>query len=463
MKKMKKVLALALAMVMMLAMGMTAMAAPGDETPATYSISVKAGKEIPEGHTYKVYQIFTGKLDSTGEILSDIEYGQNYAGNAEYESAYEEAKTITDANVNAFAASITPIGDPVATLTHTETSATLRTSGYYLVIDESNVAAGTADQVSKFIVKVGGNIVIEPKVSDVPGFEKKVAGGDVTFDYAAGDPVPFTLTATMPEDVATYDSYQLTFKDELSTNLTLAQDTLKVVYKVSDAADEVEYAKDAYTVTVNGKNITVTMEDIGDAARVSGAKVIVKYNATLSADVTSGEVANNKASLEFGNNGDSQGVGNTTTEIVKVYTFALKFDKVDENGDALSGAGFTLYDAEGNAVGAEIKDVTEFTFDGLKAGTYTLEETTVPDGYNKMDTMTITVGATVNGETITVTHADGWTLNNFEYNTDITNYAGVELPSTGGIGTTIFYVIGGIMVLGAAVLLITKKRMSARN
>lgn len=461
MKKMKKVLALALAMVMMLAMGMTAMAAPEGEALPTYSISVKADKEIPEGHTYKVYQIFTGKLNSTGEILSDIQYGVNYDGNGGYESAYEEAKTITDANE--FAASITPSGDPVATLTSTERSAALPASGYYLVIDESSVAAGTADQVSKFIVNVGGNIVIEPKVSKVPGFEKEVNGEDVTFDYAAGDPVPFTLTATMPEDVESYDSYQLTFKDELSANLTLNRDTLEVVYKVSDAADEVEYGDDAYIVTVDDKNITVTMEDIGNEARVSGAKVIVRYRATLSADVTSGEVADNKASLEFGNNGDSQGVGNTTTEVVKVYTFALKFDKVDENGNALPGAGFTLYDAEGNTVGEENKGGTEFTFNGLKAGTYTLEETTVPDGYNKMDTMTITVGATANGETVTVSSAEGWTINGFEYSTNITNYAGVELPSTGGIGTTIFYVVGGIMVLGAAVLLITKKRMSARN
>ena len=80
-----------------------------------------------------------------------------------------------------------------------------------------------------------------------------------------------------------------------------------------------------------------------------------------------------------------------------------------------------------------------------------------------MDDMIITVGAKVDGENATANPAEGWTLNGFVYSTDVTNYAGVQLPSTGGIGTTIFYVVGGVLVAAAGVLLITKKRMSGRD
>lgn len=468
MKKMKRLAALFLAIVMVLAMGMTAMAVEGnggdgDSEVTSYSISVKDGAEIPENHTYKVYQIFIGTLDSTGKILSDIEYGKNYKGNGTAETAYAEAKTITDANK--FATDITVEGEPVAELTHTETSAPLPASGYYLVIDVSKVSEG-ADQVSKFIVNVGGDIEIEPKVSRIPDFEKTVDGKDATVDYASGDHIPFTLTATMKEDVADYESYQLTFTDELSDNLSYDTGSLKVAYKVSDSAEAVEYKSGEYELNVKGKNITVSMSDIGNEARVPGAKIIVTYTATLDAGVTSGEVAKNSASLEFGNNGDTQGVGKTTTDIVKVYTFALDFDKVDEDGEALDGAGFTLYAEDGTTVVATIEageGKTNFVFDGLKAGTYILEETTVPDGYNKMENKTIVISASVDGENVTVNDIDDWTKSDFVFTTDIQNYAGVQLPSTGGIGTTIFYVVGGIMVLGACVLLITKKRMSARE
>lgn len=468
MKKMKRLAALFLAIVMVLAMGMTAMAVEGnggdgDSEVTSYSISVKDGAEIPENHTYKVYQIFIGTLDSTGKILSDIEYGKNYKGNGTAETAYAEAKTITDANK--FATDIIVKGDPVAELTNTKTSAPLPASGYYLVIDESSVSEG-ADQVSKFIVNVGGDIEIEPKVSKIPDFEKTVDGENATVNYASGDPIPFTLTATMKEDVANYESYQLKFTDELSQELSFDMDSLKVAYKVDDSAEVVEYESDKYELNVENKNITVSMNDIGDEARVAGAKIIVTYTATLDADVTSGEVAKNSASLEFGNNGDTQGVGKTTTEVVKVYTFALDFNKVKEDGEALDGAGFTLYAEGGTTVVAVIEaeeDGTNFVFDGLKAGTYILEETTVPDGYNKMENKTIVISASVDGEDVTVEDIVGWTKNDFVFNTNIQNYAGVQLPSTGGIGTTIFYVVGGIMVLGACVLLITKKRMSARD
>lgn len=119
-----------------------------------------------------------------------------------------------------------------------------------------------------------------------------------------------------------------------------------------------------------------------------------------------------------------------------------------------------------------------FTVDGLAVGDYVLVETKTPDGYNTMDDLYLTItaetveaadgSASVTKLTVTVTDADGNSVSGFDANsntqtitTSIKNTKGSVLPSTGGIGTTIFYVVGAIMVFGAAVVLITRRRMRA--
>ena len=100
-------------------------------------------------------------------------------------------------------------------------------------------------------------------------------------------------------------------------------------------------------------------------------------------------------------------------------------------------------------------DGTVFKFEGLDAGTYKLEETTVPTGYNQADPIEFTITADYKDQTLTI---NGIANNAGVLVTDVENLTGTELPSTGGIGTTIFYVAGGILVVGAAVMLIAKKR-----
>lgn len=105
-------------------------------------------------------------------------------------------------------------------------------------------------------------------------------------------------------------------------------------------------------------------------------------------------------------------------------------------------------------------------FSGLKAGTYTLTETKTPDGYNTAAPITITFTVNADG-TVSATQVTGTTTTELSrvsatepsFSLDVINVAGVILPTTGGMGTTIFYVLGAVMVFGAGVLLITKKRM----
>ena len=178
--------------------------------------------------------------------------------------------------------------------------------------------------------------------------------------------------------------------------------------------------------------------------------------------------------------------GETPKDINIVFTYDAIVNKVDDKDEPLEGAGFTLYKwvADENnwvAVGDEITGVTTFTFEGLDVGKYKLVETTVPNGYNKAADIIFYVEATyddtkdpvvltdlvvkdedgkvISGENLTFT-AD---KTEGEVETDVVNKAGIELPSTGGMGTTIFYILGGALVVIAVVLLVTKKRMTTEE
>ena len=153
---------------------------------------------------------------------------------------------------------------------------------------------------------------------------------------------------------------------------------------------------------------------------------------------------------------------------------------IDSDGNTefipLKGAGFTLYkkNASGTyeAVGSELKgeDMTTFTWSGLDDGDYKLVETTTPSGYNTIPDIEFTITATHdvssdNPTLISLSGGDKFTgvISTGVVSANIENQSGAQLPSTGGIGTTIFYVLGSILVLGAAVLLVTKKRMSTKG
>ena len=245
--------------------------------------------------------------------------------------------------------------------------------------------------------------------------------------------------------------------------------------------------------------LTVSCDDVKALGAGNSSVITVEYTATLNANAVLGSAGNpNTVYLEYSNNPNKSESGNTETgntppDTVIVFTYKVVVNKIDGNNVALKGAGFTLYKCAGHTTetdegGKEVVnhnweevakinagDTTTFTFSGLDDGEYKLVESETPAGYNTIDDIYFTVTAehdvlsdnpaltslnsnVTTGEiTFTSNTTDG------SLSTNVVNNAGATLPETGGVGTTIFYIIGGVLVVGAIVLLVTKKRMSAEK
>ncbi len=190
----------------------------------------------------------------------------------------------------------------------------------------------------------------------------------------------------------------------------------------------------------------------------------------------------NKVYLEYSNNPNDSGegdnnTGNTPEDIVIVFTYKVVVNKVDQAGNPLEGATFELFKnvngawvSQGTCVAAANGDSFTASWKGLDDGEYKLVETVTPNGYNTMADVEFTVTANHeivwNGEGTAFVSLSGdgltgevITSTTGTLSSDIVNQKGSELPETGGIGTTIFYAVGGALVLAAAVLFVTKKRM----
>ena len=324
-----------------------------------------------------------------------------------------------------------------------------------------------ATAYTRFIMQVVGNSEAQLK-NNVPTVEKKVKENSNSewqdaADYDMGDTVPFQLTAELPKKrVDDYNHYYVEFTDTLSAGLTF-----KEITKVT--ADGTTLTKDQYQVTTTEKDgktvLSIVITDVKAVADITQDenKVVVEYNATLNENAVIGSAGNtNDVELTYSNNPNATGdgttkpadTGKTPKDTVKVFTYQTIINKVDQDGKALSGAEFTLVkkNKDGSTKNVDVVKNAEgksFTFKGLDAGNYVLEETKTPDGYNTIKAIEFTIDADYDKE------ADD------SLKADIVNRKGSLLPSTGGMGTTILYVIGSILVLVAAILLITKKRMDA--
>lgn len=401
--------------------------------------------------------------------------------------------------------------------TSTEEKATYTISnlaaGYYLVKDKNDTLAGKDDFYTAYIMEVVGNVTALPK-GDKPTLDKQIKHNEsgawgVVGDNQIGDTVEFRIITTVPHTTG-YTTYDYIIHDTMSAGLTSnVKGAADVTIKVNDTT---VLDQAYYTVTVNEKNpnsFTVKVDilkAIADGKMTHNNKLYTYYTGVLNADAKIYDEGkqDNVAYLEYSNNpNDNDGKGETPEKIVYDWTFKMVVNKVDGNGDPLTDAKFVLskngglkvadMNCDDNGVPAvktgliglvkvsdgvyrvavagdtdvvHVIDAGRAVIKGLDDATdYYLYETKAPAGYNllkKPVQFEITAEYLADGSALAVNHPTV-TVDNGESSTtlsaNIVNNSGSTLPSTGGIGTTIFYVVGSVLVIGAAVVLITRKRM----
>ncbi len=507
---MKKILSVILSAVMALCLAVPASAAE------TYSVTIE---NSVAGHTYEAYQIFKG--DIHGKVLSNIVWGNGQSTHTAGSDAKEAAaalETETDAEKLSQELILTTPAGSTSTLTENGTYVIEGLEpGYYLIKDADNSLDNKDEAYTKFIVRIVGDATAKPK-SSKPTVDKKVLdefedkdtmstdGWGETADHAINEVFQYKLIADLPNEknLDAYKKYKLVFHDTMTAGITFDSIESVTVTPASGTAVKVEKKDD---VNVNGYECTAAAGQEGGSwtltiadllkhiDNLKGAKAEVVYNAHLNrnAELSSEGKNENKVYLEYSNNPNVNGegkTGKTPEDMVWVFTLTMENTKIDgDTKDTLAGAGFRLYDAAGAEValifdtaknayrpvaagetGEEMKSAAEtgkFDIIGVDAGTYTLEETTTPGGYNKCNDIEIRLEAVhsdnpLNPSTASCTitkFMNGKATNSFT----IENNKGAVLPETGGMGTVIFYVIGGILVAGAVIVLITRRRMAAEK
>lgn len=401
-------------------------------------------------------------------------------------------------------------------------SITIPEAGYYLIVDNIDFSNGDYYHAyNSFLlvnvpqaVQTSYNVTINHKVVK-PTVEKKVydnfdnqdgtSTGDFgsSADHAINEKFQFQLIAKLPAGrdegraYDYYDKYSVIFHDTLSDGITYDKDDNLDSVVIESNGKTYNIPKDSLKYTIDTTDLesqnsfVVNIPDVKACAKDAGfdlndgATITVTYTAHLNekaaVNTEGGSTSNiNKVYLTYSNNPkDESSVGQTPESKVCVYTYQLNNTKraEKEDGTPLPGAVFQLYSDKdctqevklykvGN-IYFPIKDATDkakdavqmisgqdgqFNVKGLDAGTYYLKETTPPAGYSACANKEIVISATHD-----VNHVD---LSGNLSTTIINKKAGgITLPSTGGIGTTIFYVVGGGLMVAAIVLLVTKKRM----
>ena len=469
---MKKLFAVLVALTLVLSMGTIALAAETGTITITNAIN---------GETYDAYRIFDLESYNADNGTYSYKLSTKWAGfdqvagiNAYFkinELGYVEwvASNANDSDeIKAFAEaafayakekSIAIDGTAVAN-GNTATISNL-TLGYYLV----DTSLGTLCSIT--------TTKPEASVTDKngePTIVKKIVEGTGLVDannVAIGDTVNYQATVTAGKGTVNY-----VIHDTFSEGLDFDKNSV-VVKNTTD--NYTLLAGTDYVLSIpgttceNGCTFEIDLTPAYEENQLSeGETIVVTYSATLNNKAVIGSTGNpNEIYLTYGN------AQETNKDYVITYTTELTIDKVDANDNALKGAGFTLYKGTGDdkvAIGDEIKgeDLTTFVWTGLAAGTYTLEETTVPAGYNEIADIEFTIGCDVPDEVAAPTDVATWSSSNAKIAVEadgtlqgtVENNSGTLLPETGGIGTTIFYVVGGLLMLAAFVLLVSKKRMA---
>ena len=451
---MKKLISLILALVMVMGLAVTASAK---------DITITPPNEIPgtdKGITYNAYKIFDATIQDSNvsyTIQSDSAYYTTIvnSGYFKLDTTADGSNTVvvtakdtyTDETAKTLAGQLSTVAaSKIADATTSEKQAdnkytlSLPSDGYYLIVS----SAGSA-----LILDTTNTNEIQEK-NTYPTLTKKIVDGGEELEFTTADydeTLNFKIAVAIPANA----KGEIVVHDDMD-GLTYVEMTAQtgVTATISDLGDncEVHFTIAAATVESN-----------------KGNTITIAYTAKMNAEFT----AQNKAWLT-NNNFTSE------EDITSVQTYDIIIDKhvTGSEDTKLAGAKFVLKNAEGKFYKVDSSknvtwedpqtEATEVTtndegvarFDNLAAGMYDLIETEAPAGYNKLTApvkVTVPVVKDNSEEKAAVGPAESVT-------TKVANNTGSELPSTGGMGTTLFYVLGGLMMVGAAVVLVTKKRVA---
>ena len=476
MKHARKLTSLLLALVMVFALAVTVAAdGTGAAEPAKGSITV----DNPiEGQNYTAYKIF--------DVVYDTEEHYSYTIDSTSNSWFSTVKSYADTPANGLTLTlvkgtntyvVTTTGDfSPAAFADALKAAVNGKAGKTLAVADGKATARDLDLGYYFVTSTTGalcnltttnpNANIHDK-NDMP-FKKEVDKTNVD----VGQTVTFKITGKVP-DYTGFTKYTYLITDTMTDGLTFNRDSLTVKVGEATVTNDCTIAYDAETAP---QTFTVSIPVL-EKKYDFGAEIVVTYTATVNKNAIA-MISSNKAKLTYSNDPTTDETKDSQTEEQKVYTSKIVIDKYEtgNKNKKLDGAIFVLYkkaptDADPNAIQyykqddttkavTWVDDIAEATrvetdntgaafFEGLADGTYYLVETKAPAGYNQLTgpQEVKVAGSTTDTTKLSVT-------------AEVANNTGTLLPSTGGMGTTIFYVLGFVLVVGAGVLLVTKKRMS---
>lgn len=480
----KKLFSILAAFMMVVGLGLTSVKAEGE--PGTITIT-----PANEGQTYDLYRILdaTYNTDTKATAYTVNQQWTAFKENDAFKAAFDvdskgnvtpkeafntesAAKTFADAAI-AWAKNQSPsiavatqtAEAPVEPATTSTVTFESQPYGYYLV--------GTSTGSLVSLKPSAPTATIEDK-NNVPPFEKKVTEETKN---GIGDVVPFQIKVGKTNGIAT----KVVVKDTFSKGLSFNND---LTLKINDVTVTLTEEDLKVTTTGESQGFVLTFSEAMREALATG-EAIITYTGTVTKESLTVDKLNNTATLDFGN---KNGVDVKEVPVDKPVSInLLKYTEgADKEEVKLAGAEFTLTRTDGSTAEKVVVKFTKdgdaytkdtagsvttlissangfLTLEGLAAGSYTLTETKAPAGYNLL-TAPIKFTVDTKGVITLATAADAnanASLDDANTTVKVLNTTGAQLPSTGGMGTTVLYIAGGLMVAGAAIVMIIRKRMSA--
>lgn len=501
MKSLKKILSIFAAFMMVVGLTMTSTSAAGE------TITVE---DPNEGQTYNVYKIFNISYNATTNASSytladskwESAFGENGVlaqfasvdgkGNVNLADSFNTEESAKEFASKALQFAQNNSITAVATKTATTAEATARSLtisvdgyGYYLITTTTGSLLTLNANTPSAIIKDKNN---------VPPVDKTITNNNDNSKFGVGDVINYSVKVDKTNGVAT----NVVVKDKMTTGLTFNNDiSAKVVIKttndegITSSTEQALNINTDYTVDTTGISpytFKLTLTETG-RGRLAQGDVVITYSATINSNALTNNSENNTVDLDFGNKSDATTDNVPTSKPTSLEIFKYTSNNNQETG--LKGAEFTLTrtdvdtvngdDSSTNQVISFIQEdgvykkcnsetegaVTTLTsgdngmisITGLAEGTYKLIETKAPDGYNLL-TQDITISVAADGViTLNPLSQTGISTNDTNTQLKVLNTTGAQLPSTGGMGTTMIYIAGAILMVGAAIIFVTNKRM----